>query len=87
MYRSYIPGPPLADFVSLFWLYEGYELPHAKECVLPDGSIRRILSTTSGPFPASIPGPILCSGASISTTFHSLVEVNFLQDESLRLQA
>ena len=24
MYRTYIPGPPLADFVSLFW-YSGLE--------------------------------------------------------------
>ena len=44
LYRTYIPGPPLADFVSLFWLYEGYELPHAKERVLPDGSMELVIN-------------------------------------------
>ena len=30
IYRTYIPPPPLSDFVALFWLYEGFEAPHAR---------------------------------------------------------
>ena len=39
--RSYrhIPAPPLSQFVELLWLYEGYRQPHAKERLLPDGSM------------------------------------------------
>lgn len=44
IYCTYVPGPPLADYVSLFWLYEGYELPHAKERVLPDGSMELVIN-------------------------------------------
>jgi hypothetical protein len=34
----------LADFVNLFWLYEDYTLPHAKECVLPGGSMELVIN-------------------------------------------
>lgn len=43
IYRTYTPRPPLSDFVDLFWLYEGYDLPHAKERVLPTGTMELIL--------------------------------------------
>ncbi len=42
-YRTYIPQPPLSDFVDLFWLYEGYDLPQAKERVLPTGTIELVI--------------------------------------------
>jgi AraC-like DNA-binding protein len=32
---KYRPGPPLADFVDLFWYYEDYAPPHREESVLP----------------------------------------------------
>ena len=35
----YIPAPPLSEFVELLWLYEGYQQPHEKERLLPDGSM------------------------------------------------
>ncbi len=41
---AYIPRPPLADFVSLFWLYEGYELPYVKERVLPTGTVEVVIN-------------------------------------------
>jgi AraC-like DNA-binding protein len=44
IYRTYIPKPPLASFVDLFWLYEGSMLPHAKEYVLPDGSMQLVIN-------------------------------------------
>lgn len=36
--RTYIPQPPLSQFVDCFWFYDGYVQPHAKERLLPDGS-------------------------------------------------
>lgn len=44
MYRSYIPSPPLSDFVELFWYYEGHATPHAKERVLPTGTMELIIN-------------------------------------------
>jgi AraC-like DNA-binding protein len=44
--RSHIPAPPLSDFVDQLWYYEGYSQPHAKERLLPDGSIELIFNLT-----------------------------------------
>jgi AraC-like DNA-binding protein len=44
IYRTYIPPPPLSDFVALFWLYEGFEAPHAKERVLPTGTMELVIN-------------------------------------------
>ena len=44
VYRTYIPRSPLADFVNLFWLYEGFEQMHTRECRLPDGSMELIIN-------------------------------------------
>lgn len=44
LYRTYIPQPPLADFVALFWLYEGYDPPHAKERILPTGTMEIVIN-------------------------------------------
>jgi AraC-like DNA-binding protein len=38
----YRPPPPLQDFVELLWLYEGYQQPHKKERLLPDGSMELV---------------------------------------------
>ena len=51
VYRTYIPRPPLADFVDLYWLYEGYNLPHAKERVLPDGSMQLVINLRDDTLP------------------------------------
>jgi len=42
--HHYIPGPPLSDFVDLFWLYDGYRQPHKKERLLPDGSMELVVN-------------------------------------------
>lgn len=44
IYRTHIPQPPLSDFVELFWLYEGYDPPHAKERVLPTGTMELVIN-------------------------------------------
>ena len=44
LYRTYIPGPPLSDFVEMFWFHQGQDSPHAKERVLPNGSMALIIN-------------------------------------------
>jgi hypothetical protein len=31
------PRTPLSQFVDIFWLYEGHDVPHEKERLLPQG--------------------------------------------------
>lgn len=42
---SHIPGPPLNEFVELFWLYEGFPpRSHQKERLMPDGSVELVIN-------------------------------------------
>ncbi|MGO4880211.1 MAG: DUF6597 domain-containing transcriptional factor [Bryobacteraceae bacterium] len=43
-FHHHAPGPPLGQFVQLFWLYEGYSQPHDKERLLPDGSMELVVN-------------------------------------------
>jgi AraC-like DNA-binding protein len=43
----YVPGPPLADFVELFWYFQGAEVSNAKERVLPTGAVDLIIRLDS----------------------------------------
>jgi len=38
------PAPPLSDFVDLLWLNEGYDTSHAKERLLPDGTVELVIN-------------------------------------------
>lgn len=60
---SYIPAPPLADFVDLFWLADGPAPGHPRERVLPMGTAALVidLRPTSG-----LPVPVLCGPQSES---------------------
>ena len=44
LYLTYVPKPPLSRFIELFWFYEGYSQPHAKERIMPDGSMQVIIN-------------------------------------------
>lgn len=44
VYRTYIPRPPLSEFVDLFWSYEGYNPPHVRERVIPTGTMQLIFN-------------------------------------------
>ncbi len=44
LYYSHIPQPPLSDFVSQIWLYEGYCVAHQLERILPDGSLELVFN-------------------------------------------
>ncbi len=43
IYRTYIPQPPLSDCVERFWFYDGYAPPHAKERLLPSGTMELVI--------------------------------------------
>ena len=44
MLTAYVPPPPLSDFVELFWLAQGYAQPHARERLLPQGTVELIIN-------------------------------------------
>lgn len=43
-FYRHVPTPPLSEFVELLWLYEGYQQPHKKERLLPDGSMELVVN-------------------------------------------
>jgi AraC-like DNA-binding protein len=45
LYRTYIPKAPLAEFVELFWFYDGFpQRSHKKERLMPDGSTEVVIN-------------------------------------------
>ena len=42
--ETYVPQPPLAEFVEVLWLYQCYDPPHARERLLPDGSLELVIN-------------------------------------------
>jgi hypothetical protein len=40
----YKPGPPLDRFVHVIWCFEQAPMPHAKERLLPDGSVEMVIN-------------------------------------------
>ena len=44
IYCQHIPAPPLSEFVDWLWFFEGLNLPHRRERVLPDGSAELIIN-------------------------------------------
>jgi len=44
LFLTYIPKPPLSQFVELFWFYDGYTQPHAKERIMPNGSMQVVVN-------------------------------------------
>jgi AraC-like DNA-binding protein len=43
LHRFHSPPPPLSDFVALLWSYEAYILPHARERLLPTGTVELVI--------------------------------------------
>lgn len=46
---TYVPQPPLAEFVEVFWYCDGGMLPHSKERVLPTGDAQLVISLRDAP--------------------------------------
>jgi AraC-like DNA-binding protein len=44
LFRSYTPSPPLRDFVTDLWLYDGYTGPHGRERILPSGTLELVVN-------------------------------------------
>ena len=44
LHRSYIPAPPLGDFVDNFLFFDDYVSPNFKECILPSGTIEMVFN-------------------------------------------
>lgn len=49
LYRTYIPPPPLSQFVDKFWFYSGDEPVHRMERVLPDGTTELVINLDEYP--------------------------------------
>ena len=43
----YVPGPPLSEFIAMFWYFRGHEVSNAKERVLPTGTLDLIIRLDS----------------------------------------
>jgi AraC-like DNA-binding protein len=44
LFRSYKPSPPLCEFVEDFWLYQDYAGEHARERILPSGTLEMVFN-------------------------------------------
>jgi AraC-like DNA-binding protein len=70
IFQSYIPQPPLANFVEMLWYFQGYEGASSRERVLPTGDAQLVISLDDAPLRAyegddgqqlqSYRGPLLC---------------------------
>jgi len=60
LYRRRTPGPPLSEFIELFWLFEKATPSHQSERVLPTGTVELVINLgdmTAGGFDAVVCGP------------------------------
>jgi len=44
IHYSHIPHPPLSNFVEMLWLFDGFKPPHAKERLLPTGTVELVVN-------------------------------------------
>ncbi len=92
LFRSYKPGAPLCEFVEDFWLYQDYAGEHARERILPSGTVEMVFNLNEdelriyGPHQhdecqrysgAVISGPYAGSFTSDSTEETSIMGVHF----------
>jgi AraC-like DNA-binding protein len=67
---TFVPQPPLAAFVELFWHCDGYAQGHAWERVLPTGNVQLVVRLRDDPLrtyephdskqPQACRGPLIC---------------------------
>ncbi|HEX8691955.1 MAG TPA: AraC family transcriptional regulator [Longimicrobium sp.] len=62
LHRAVVPPPPLSELVALLWLYEGYAPPHARERLLPTGTVELVIDLREGP--AGGGGAVVCGAHS-----------------------
>lgn len=68
IYRTYSPGPPLAEFVERFWFCEGTP-PHPREHILPSGTVELVVNLRDDEVRIDGPHPQRLSGAAVSGTY------------------
>jgi AraC-like DNA-binding protein len=42
-FAAYVPKAPLCDYVEILWIYEGYNVPHPQERLLPGGAMELVI--------------------------------------------
>jgi AraC-like DNA-binding protein len=50
IHLTYRPSYPLLNFVDDLWLYDGYSAPHAKERIMPSGTIEMVINLRENEF-------------------------------------
>ncbi len=62
----YIPRPPLSDFISVFWYWDGYCQPHTRERLLPNGAMT--IAFNLGERPTSVDHPANSYRSDVTST-------------------
>lgn len=74
----YVPGPPLSEFVAMFWYFRGHEVSNAKERVLPAATVDLIIRLDSArTSDSNIFGPRTRSVVIQTTSEQELIGVHF----------
>src|SRR5687768_6982750 len=85
-YRSYVPAPPLGDFVDRFWLCSDTP-PHRRERILPSGTIELVVNLCEDEIRIYDPThPDRCtrmSGATLSGAYSRYFVIDPLQHASI----
>jgi AraC-like DNA-binding protein len=65
LYLTHRPVPPLSDFVDLFWYCEGYDVPHRRERLLPNGTVEIVINLQEDHFfdDGKKQSPLIAAGA------------------------
>jgi AraC-like DNA-binding protein len=85
-YHSYIPAPPLSEFVDYFWLFEGAQTPR-KERIIPSGTMELVINLRDDEVRIhdreQPERHRRLSGAVLSGTYSSVFVVDAMQHDSM----
>ncbi|MGH9882743.1 MAG: DUF6597 domain-containing transcriptional factor, partial [Pyrinomonadaceae bacterium] len=85
-YLTYIPGPPLNEFVDYFWLFDGGHTPR-KERIVPSGTIELVINLRDDEIRIHDREQSdqlkRFSGAVLSGTYSSVFVIDAMQHESM----
>jgi AraC-like DNA-binding protein len=86
VYLTYVPGPPIAEFVDYFWLFEGGQIAR-KERIVPSGTSELVINLHDDEvriYDREQPEkPTRFSGAVLSGTYSSPFVVDAMQHEAM----
>jgi len=87
IHRTFVPAPPLGDFVQDFWLYENYTQPHHLERILPSGTVELVINLVDDEmriYDGAHPGPSRrFSGAIVSGAYQHPFVVDTAEETAL----